>query len=567
MAKSTKIFFFCVVAAAAIIIGCEIFNTIRFRRYCESTDGMKTQIDTVRSFVTQARRGDILDCKGNILATSDTVYNVHLDAIFSKDALWQEALPELSNGLAEILKGKTSEEYYRYLSDGRAKGKRYLNICTSVGRSTVDSLKLLPLFNLPIEKGGVIIEARQRRIYPYGPLALRTIGFVRDNPELYNNHIGIEGSFNKALSGEDGYGIVKDKYVRLPFGEIKHIHKATKVVKPENGENVTITLDIELQAVADSLLRAGIDGNNNIKGACLVLVSTNNGAIRTMVNLTRDAEGGFGEYFNVSIGYGYEPGMIIAPATALAAAKCDSTLLLDGLDLTSRETLADLVGKCYPREYCDSLKTMLQGGYSLDHLELRGLAGLKMIAPDDHYWGDNTLSSISNGYSIMAPAFQWLNLYTAIARGGDGIAQRLVGPITGSDGKTLLNDPIMIFVPVDYGLCSEKQADAITKSLKAAGAKHLPAMAYEMAGISGSSLMALPHGGYADTRGRHAVQSSCAGFFPADTPAFSIICMVYTDPMSNANANAVIGIPSQVVKAFVGSSVVAERVEETLYGR
>ena len=58
-----------------------------------------------------------------------------------------------------------------------------------------------------------------------------------------------------------------------------------------------------------------------------------------------------------------------------------------------------------------------------------------------------------------------------------------------------------------------------------------------------------------DEYGRHAMQSSYAGFFPADKPAFSIICMVYTGPMSKANS--ISGIPSQVVKEFVGSSIVA----------
>lgn len=281
-----------------------------------------------------------------------------------------------------------------------------------------------------------------------------------------------------------------------------------------------------------------------------------------MVNLTRDVRGEVGEYYNVSIGYGYEPGRIIAPATALAAAKCDSTLSLEGLDLMEKNALADLAGRCYPPAYCDSLKTMLIGEYSLDHLELEGLAGMKMLTPDDRNWRNNTLTSIANGYSIMAPAFQWLGLYTAIARGGEGIAQRLVGPIKSADGKRMLNDPIMVFVPIDYKLCSKEQADALTRSLKAASAVRMPGAAYEMAGLTGTSFITVPTGGYTDEYGRHALQSSFAGFFPADTPAFSIICMVYTGPMSKANS--ISDIPSKVVKEFIGSGIVAERVKETL---
>lgn len=551
MNKSTKIIIACAAVAVVLVLGSEIFKTVRFRRYCESTESMKTQIDTVRSFATQARRGNILDCKGNVLATIDTVYGVHLDAMAAKDSLWEEALPALSKGLAEILQDRTPAGYYSYLNKGRAAQRRYLKICKDVDQSTLDSLKSLPLFNLSMYKGGVIVETMLKRVYPYGPLARRTIGFVRDYNELYNNHIGIEGYFNKALSGKDGYGIIKDKHVRLLFGGTKHIHKATKVVRPENGENVTIALDIELQAVADSLLRAGIEGNNDIRGACLVLVSTNDGAVRTMVNLTRDEKGEFWESYNVSIGYGYEPGRIIAPATALAAAKCDSTLSLDGLDLTSKEATANLAEKCNPLAFCDSLNTMLKGKYAFDHLELEGLANLKMITPEDHYWNDRTLYSISTGYSIMASAFQWLGLYTALARGGDGIAQRLVVQNSSADNN---RGP--------YTLCSKEQAETLTQSLKAASAVKMSGAAYEMAGLTGTSFITLPKGGYTDEYGRRALQSSYSGFFPADNPAFSIICMVYTMPMSKVNS--ISGIPSQVVKEFVNSSVVAERVKEML---
>ena len=551
MTKTTKTIIVCAVAVVTLVLGSEIFKTVRFRRYCESTREMKTRIDTVRTFSTLAARGDILDCKRNVLATTDTVYGVHLDAVAAKDSLWAEALPALSKGLAEILQDRTPSEYYSYLNKGRAAQRRYLKICEDVGQSMLDSLKSLPLFNLPMYTGGLIIETKLKRVYPYGSLARRTIGFVRNNYELYNNHIGIEGSFNKALSGKDGYEVIMDKHVRLPFGKVNHIHKTTTDVKPENGKDVTVTLDIELQATADSLLRAGIEGNENIKGACLVLVSTNDGAIRTMANLTRDVRGEVGEYYNVSIGYGYEPGRIIAPATALATTKCNPAVSLDGLDFTSKDALRDIAGKCDPAEYCDCLRTMLQGEHAFSYLGLEGLASLQAITPDDNNWSASTLGSIANGYSIKAPAVQWLGLYTAIARGGEGIAQGLVAPISSADDNKML-----------YTLCSKEQAEELTESLKAASAARMSGAAYEMAGLTGTSFITVPTGGYTDEYGRHAMQSSYAGFFPADTPAFSIICMVYTGPMSKANS--ISGIPSQVVKEFVGSSIVAERVRETL---
>lgn len=118
MTKATKTIIVCAVAVVTLVLGSEIFKTVRFRKYCESTEEMKTRIDTVSSFSSWARRGDILDCKGNVLATIDTVYGVHLDAVAAKDSLWAEALPVLSKGLAEILQDRTPSEYYSYLKIG-----------------------------------------------------------------------------------------------------------------------------------------------------------------------------------------------------------------------------------------------------------------------------------------------------------------------------------------------------------------------------------------------------------------------------------------------------------------
>lgn len=562
MTRRKKILIASVATVAGLVLGIEIFDCVSFRRYCAKTDSMRTRMDTVCTFSTQAWRGNIVDCNGNILAKSDTVYDVHLDTKLCEDSVWGKILPELSAGFAAIIRNRTAPEYFTYLAEGRAKGLRYMIIGRDLNTRTLDSLRVLPLFDLPSYKGGIIVEPKQKRVHPYGDLALRTLGYVWNNGKSDDIRVGIEGSFNSALSGMDGYGIMKDKYVRRPLGRVRHIHKATKVVEPTRGEDVPITIDIELQAVADSLLRAGIAGYEHIKGACMVVVSTNNGAVRTMVNLIRNSKGDLGEYYNVSIGYGYEPGRIIAPAIALAAAKCDSTLSLNGPDFTSAEAVDGMLERCDAHKFCDSLKTMLEGGYAFDHLELEGLADLQMVMPEDSCWDEDSFARIAGGHSIMAPAFRWIGLYTAIARGGEGIAQRLAGPVWSADGETLLNDPIMVFVPIDYNLCSKRQADAVTESLKAASAEALPGTAFDMAGMFGLSFVTRMDGNYTDSYGRRAIQSSYAGFFPADKPVFSIICMAYTEPSEDLHSAE--EITSKVVREFVGSEIVAERVSRTL---
>lgn len=159
--------------------------------------------------------------------------------------------------------------------------------------------------------GGVIIETKLKRVYPYGSLARRTIGFVRNNNELYNNHIGIEGSFNKALSSKDGYEVIMDKHVRLHFGKGQAHPENHREGGAGKRRERKVNDGYQDAGSGDSLLRSAIIDREEIKDACLMTVSTNSGAIRTMVNLTRDFQGEIGEYYNVSIGYGYELGRII----------------------------------------------------------------------------------------------------------------------------------------------------------------------------------------------------------------------------------------------------------------
>ena len=102
----------------------------------------------------------------------------------------------------------------------------------------------------------------------------------------------------------------------------------------------------------------------------------------------------------------------------------------------------------------------------------------------------------------------------------------------------------------------------MTESLKAASAKALPGTAIDMAGMFGSSFVTRMNGNYTDSYGRRAIQSSYAGFFPADKPVFSIICMAYTEPSEDLHSAE--EITSKVVREFVGSEIVAERVSRTL---
>ncbi len=439
------------------------------------------------------------------------------------------------------------------------------------------------------EKTGDSVQVRE---YPYGNLARRTIGFVRsgDFPESAR-YVGIEGKYDYLLGGEDGYQVVKSRWVKWPFRPAKFVRKVKETVPAKDGEYMNISLNIDMQAKADSALRAAIDDNPEIQGGCLVVSDVKGGWIRAMVNFVRYGDDGdLGEYYNVAIAHCYEPGSILAPATAITAMRCggisslddklptnhgrsgyskimdphireyefshgtDSISVRDGILRSSRYVMAALAEKFFYQDeqmYVDTLKQVFWGdGYGSLFWEIEGLGDVTIPDPSNKSWSVSSIGSLGCGYGISAPALYYLGLYNAIARGGTGIYHRMVGEIV-RDNRFLNKEHI--WCPLEYYLCTKEQADEMTEALVESAALY-PGMSEAkrtVAGKVGTSYEVMPNGWYSDDDGKRVMQQSFAGFFPAENPEYSVVCMVYTKPTVAINPAS--GIPARAVANLVNA--------------
>jgi len=496
-----------------VIAGTRALSRMGTARVRMAAEREKTQqparIDTIRPYSLAARRGDILDCNGKILAASTTNYDIHFDATVNDNTEeWDGNVRLLSDSLAVILEDKSAEEYYAYFKKARSEKNRYIIICEGIDSLTFEHLHQLPMFRQHPAVSGIIIEPRQVRQYPYGSLARRTIGFIRRYPTGANN-IGIEGRYDYLLSGEDGYEIVRSKWVKWPLLPAKQKVRKT-AVQPKDGDDIRLTLDIGLQAKADSALRGATEGNLDVEGGCLVLVDVKSGAIRSMVNLLRDEDGAFKEYYNVAVARPFEPGAMLSPVMDIAARKCGS----DGFSLEA------LKGKEQP--FVDTLRNVVCGGeWNRSDWDILGMGKIRTVLPHDYYWSKSPLESFEKGYGIQAPSLDYLALYTALARGGEGARLHLVE-----------RDSVEC-----YQLCTEEQAESLKQSLSDAMRQY---MAFKSTNVSivgkaGFSYIPQRTRSYVSDDGKMAIQSSFAGFFPTDEPEYSIICMVYTKPAFKNN--------------------------------
>ncbi len=231
------------------------------------------EANRLRSRVISAPRGLIRDRRKTVLADNTASFKVSLVREQLKNPA--EAYPRISR-----LLGITEEEL----------------------RSRVDRFKGLPLFEPVVIKDGLApeeiapiearrlefpmleIEAEPKRSYPHGTLAAHVLGYLQERtPEEIRDYpwrnlrlgdlggrAGIERQYDDRLTGEDG------AHIEI-VNSLGRKQKDKSIQGPTPGADVVLSIDAELQALAEKLLgeREGavvaLDPSN---GEVLVMAST-----------------------------------------------------------------------------------------------------------------------------------------------------------------------------------------------------------------------------------------------------------------------------------------------------
>lgn len=550
--------------------------------------------------IIEPSRGNILDAEGRLLAISCPIYQFYMDCTVLKDTntpeqeqAWLGKARELAAGLAAEFPEKSADQYYKLIRDSRAAGKKYVKIGQPVDRNAYNRIIDLPLFREGRYRSGMIVEQEHIRQYPYGKLARRTIGFVRNNKsQVTNTHIGLEGKFDYVLHGQEGR-----EWMRVTdYGRVRNSDSA--YVKAVDGKDLRITLNIDYQDIADKALREQIAEEADLEGACLVLMEVKTGAIRAMVNLVReDGSGPFEEIQNIAIGRKAEPGSVFKTVTLMSVLNdgfiksLDETLpatnghvagtsindshipdfarqhktnrisVLDGFKISSNYVFAALavqnygIDKSKPRgKGLEKTERFLQNIYNYKlgeafAFDLDGLQTPFIASPENRYWTDTDLGQIGFGYSTQETPLHILTFYNAIANKGRMMKPYLVEDIEEKGIVTERRGPAVL----NAAVCSRAVADTITRALKAVTedgtAKRLKGAKCSVAGKTGTSFGTFPNGQYRDDRGRRLYQGTFVGFFPADEPQYSILCMVYSKPTGKSFQGG--GIPAQAVRTVI----------------
>ena len=566
-------FYAVVLVAAGIIIG-KIIYIQWFWEPDKSVEVFFTP-QSVKS-VIEPERGAIIGYDGKLLALSTPMYQIFMDCTVLKDEFrsrkgqtdslekdWLDKARRFTEGLSAET-GVNADECYRMIVNGRKEGKRYMRLLTDVDRGTLLRLKKLPLMKEGQYKSGVIVRKTDTRQYPYGTLARRTIGYVKDNrnhKEQSRSHIGIEGKYDYALHGKEG-----EIWLRQTDNRGRIQNYDSTYVKPEDGMDVRTTLDITLQDIVDRAMKRQMAANPKIAEGCAVIMDVKTGAVRSMVNLSKNPkDSSLNETYNMAIGFGAEPGSVFKATTLMTAIEDGFVKSLDdvipmnngvipgyprdehvngngeisilrGFEVSSNYVFRYLAVMNYadnPKKFLDKLYMYKLGqAFSFD---LEGLQEPYLPSPDSKQWSATDLGSTAIGYSIRETPLHILTFYNAIANKGRMMKPYLVESIERNGVVKTRKGPGVL----NASICSKATADTMLRAMKAVTsegtATRLKGAKLRVAGKTGTSRQVLTaeeikqygsQSPYVTKDGSYHNLATFVGFFPADNPKYSaIICM------------------------------------------
>lgn len=185
-----------------------------------------------------AKRGTIYDANGSILATSEKVYNVILDAVAVSEK--EEYLEPTLNALRSQLGIDTSD--LRAYIEANKDTSRYRVLARRLEYEQIEGFLEMQKAEDSLIKG-IWFEEEYKRTYPGNTLACDVIGFTTsDNVGSY----GLEEYYNDILSGTPGreYGYLNDD---------SNLQRTT--ISAEDGNSVVSTIDINIQSIVEKYLK------------------------------------------------------------------------------------------------------------------------------------------------------------------------------------------------------------------------------------------------------------------------------------------------------------------------
>lgn len=492
-----------------------------------------------RSGVVSARRGDIVDTNGKLLAQSVTSF------ILTARPRDVKNVNALAGVLAREL-GLSEETIIKKLSGSKAAS---VTLARQISREDADRLRAIrqsaenPDSDALI---GITFDEDVSRWYPMGTLLAQVLGLCNVDGE---GQSGLELKYNDELSGKPGRIVTEvDARARtLPDG-------VTLYVPAEQGHTLRLTIDRDVQAAVERAVRECAQVNDAVSVQAIAM-DVNTGAVLAMAmyptydpaNPPRDDLDRLNELMRLTVlGDVYEPGSTFKMLTASAAIDCGATSPQEGFYCSGKITVDGSTVRCWGAPHgaetmaralensCNPVFTQLAlrlgserfyqylhafGLGSRTGIDLYGEASGILIGQNRVKNVD--LARIGFGQSVAVTPIQMITAACAVVNGGRLMKPYLVEVIEDSDGNVLKQtSPKVVSTPISAET-SATMRKLLYGVVENGGGKNAKVNGYAIGGKTGTAQI------YRNGKIESNLHiGSFVGFAPADNPRVALLVTV-----------------------------------------
>ncbi len=534
--KKILVVFVCAAAVILILVGRLVYLMIFDAEYYQK----KAEALHEREREIKAARGEILDVKGEVLATNKTVCTISVIHSQIKE-------PEkVIKALAEAL--EMDEDTVRRRVEKVSSMER---IKTNVDKSTGDTIRNMEL-------DGVKVDEDFKRYYPHNELASKVLGFTGgDNQGI----IGLEVKYEEYLKGVNGTILTTTDARGVELEGV-----AEDRVEPVAGNTLQLSLDYNIQMYAQQMAEKVMEEKQADKVGIL-LMNPQNGEILAMVNVpefnlndpfTLNMEGEDTEmpdekrqdalnqmWRNGCINDTYEPGSTFKIITASACLEAGAVKLEDQFSCPGYRVVEDRKIRCHKvgghgaetfiqgiQNSCnpvfidiglrlgvdDFYKYFRQFGLmDMTGIDLPGEAGTIMHKKENV--GMVELATMSFGQSFQVTPMQMATTVSSLVNGGRRITPHFGVRVLDEEGEEVKR-----FRYEEKKNIVSKETSATMRMLlesvvSEGSGKNAYIEGYKIGGKTATS-QTLP-------RSANRYISSFIGFAPADNPQVLGMCVIY----------------------------------------
>jgi len=490
--------------------------------------------------VEHARRGGILDAKGNVLATSRSYIVLGADPEMLKDTestKWADLARLLNVNYLELDKTLRKSIAAAQLAlastdeSVREKRVRYVKLADEVDEAVYDKI-------MDLRIRGIYGSRGYKRVYPGNSLAAHVLGYInKENVPV----TGAEKHLDLYLKGQDGWIESEKDGARRELAQFR-----TREVDPQDGNDVVLTLDSVIQNIIERELDA-LAAKYNPAFATIIVSDPRTGAILGMANWPSynlneffkaplDTQRNFavtdivepGSTFKiVAAGGGLNDGTVL-PSTTF---DCEApTVIIDGKErklpkedhkmgvLSVREIVshssnrgaAHIAMKMGAQRFYEYAKA-----YGFGEPTRFGLGGeVRGILEPPAKWDGLTITRMPMGHAVAATPLQVHMAMSVVANGGTLLRPQIIKEIRDTDGKVVRTfEPEkrnQVLKPSTAATLAQMLHGVVEEGGTAAG---FDIEGFEIAGKTGTT-QKIVDGKYSNTR--HV--ASFVGFFPASRP-------------------------------------------------